>query len=208
MWSWAAKRTLSMAQELYDTHKLTTYPRTDSRHLPEDMMEAISKTIRQLGAQDGLNPHSQRLIDNGLKNVKRNFDNSKVSDHFAIIPTGKIPPANLSSDASKLYDLINLNTLVFIEVPGIDSLKNGRRHSDILGDIQIAHKYYFSKEVLKNILENHGFSVIDSDSQIKIIMKKKKNFKKNLKNNFLNTCFNLILAEIRMNLSFYKKKFF
>ena len=107
MWSWAAKRTLSMAQELYDTHKLTTYPRTDSRHLPEDMMESISKTIRQLGAQDGLNPHSQRLIDNGLKNVKRNFDNSKVSDHFAIIPTGKIPPANLSSDASKLYDLIS-----------------------------------------------------------------------------------------------------
>ncbi|MBD1154815.1 class I SAM-dependent methyltransferase [Pelagibacterales bacterium SAG-MED21] len=115
---------------------------------------------------------------------------------------------NFEKELSKLYDLINLNTLVFIEVPGIDSLKNGRRHSDILGDIQIAHKYYFSKEVLKNILENHGFSVIDSDSQIKIIMKKKKNFKKNLKNNFLNTCFNLILAEIRMNLSFYKKKFF
>jgi DNA topoisomerase-3 len=106
MWSWAAKRTLSMAQELYDTHKLTTYPRTDSRHLPEDMMESISKTIRQLGAQDKLNPHSQRLIDDGLKNVKRNFDNSKVSDHFAIIPTGKIPPGNLSADAAKLYDLI------------------------------------------------------------------------------------------------------
>ena len=69
-------------------------------------MESISKTIRQLGAQDKLNPHSQRLIDDGLKNVKRNFDNSKVSDHYAIIPTGKIPPGGLSSDASKLYDLI------------------------------------------------------------------------------------------------------
>ena len=106
IWSWAAKRTLSIAQELYDTHKLTTYPRTDSRHLPEDMMESISKTIRQLGAQDKLNTHSQRLIDDGLKNVKRNFDNSKVSDHFAIIPTGKIPPGNLGADAAKLYDLI------------------------------------------------------------------------------------------------------
>lgn len=106
IWSWAAKRTLSIAQELYDTHKLTTYPRTDSRHLPEDMMESISKTIRQLGAQDKLNTHSQRLIDDGLKNVKRNFDNSKVSDHFAIIPTGKIPPSNLGADAAKLYDLI------------------------------------------------------------------------------------------------------
>ena len=106
MWSWSARRTLSVAQELYDTHKLTTYPRTDSRHLPEDMMESISKTIRQLGAQEKLNPHSERLVNDGLKNVKRNFDDKKVSDHFAIIPTGKIPPANLSADASKLYDLI------------------------------------------------------------------------------------------------------
>ena len=106
LWSWSARRTLSVAQELYDTHKLTTYPRTDSRHLPEDMMEAISKTIRQLGAQNNLNQHSQNLVDNGLKNVKRNFDNSKVSDHYAIIPTGKIPPGGLSADASKLYELI------------------------------------------------------------------------------------------------------
>jgi len=107
MWSWSAKRTLSVAQELYDTHKVTTYPRTDSRHLPEDMMEEISKTIRKLGAQDDLTSHSQRLVDNGLTNVKRNFDNSKVSDHFAIIPTGKIPPENMSADAKKLYDLIS-----------------------------------------------------------------------------------------------------
>ena len=106
MWSWSARRTLSVAQELYDSHKLTTYPRTDSRHLPEDMMESISKTIRQLGAQDKLNEHSKRLVDNGLKNVKRNFDNSKVSDHYAIIPTGKIPSGGLSADAAKLYDLI------------------------------------------------------------------------------------------------------
>ena len=106
LWSWSARRTLSVAQELYDTHKLTTYPRTDSRFLPEDMMEEISKTIRQLGAQDKLNEHSKRLVDNGLKNVKRNFDNKKVSDHYAIIPTGKIPPSGLSSDAAKLYELI------------------------------------------------------------------------------------------------------
>ena len=106
IWSWSARRTLSVAQELYDTHKLTTYPRTDSRFLPEDMMESISKTIRQLGAQDKLNSHSKKLVDDGLKNVKRNFDNSKVSDHYAIIPTGKIPPSGLSSDAMKLYELI------------------------------------------------------------------------------------------------------
>ena len=106
LWSWSARRTLSVAQELYDTHKLTTYPRTDSRFLPEDMMEGISKTIRQLGAQDKLNEHSQRLVDNGLNNVKRNFNDKKVSDHYAIIPTGKMPPSGLSNDVSKLYELI------------------------------------------------------------------------------------------------------
>ena len=106
MWSWSARRTLQVAQELYDTHKLTTYPRTDSRHLPEDMMEEVSKIIRQLGAQDDLSEHSKRLVENGLTNAARNFDNSKVSDHFAIVPTGKLPGGNLSKDAERLYDLI------------------------------------------------------------------------------------------------------
>ena len=106
MWSWTSKRTLSVAQQLYDTHKLTTYPRTDSRYLPEDMIETIGKTIAQLGAQEKLQPHSQRLKENGLQNVSRNFNDSKVSDHYAIIPTGKLPQGNLTGDSAKLYDLI------------------------------------------------------------------------------------------------------
>ena len=108
------------------THKLTTYPRTDSRFLPEDMMEEISKTIRQLGAQDKLNEHSQRLIDNGLKNVKRNFDNKKVSDHYAIIPTGKLPPSGLSSDAAKLYDLIARQFLASFHPESVWKVEKGR----------------------------------------------------------------------------------
>ena len=103
---WSAKRTLGIAQDLYDNHKLTTYPRTDSRHLPEDMNEEISKIIRQLGAQDDYNTHSTRIVNDGMKNIGRNFDNAKVSDHFAIIPTGKIPDTNMSADHSRLYDLI------------------------------------------------------------------------------------------------------
>ena len=106
LWSWTSKDTLSVAQELYDTHKLTTYPRTDSRHLPEDMIETIGKTITQLGAQKEYSEHTKRLKDNGLQNVKKIFDDSKVSDHYAIIPTGKLPQGNLNSRASKLYDLI------------------------------------------------------------------------------------------------------
>ena len=70
------------------------------------MIETIGKTITQLGAQEDYNEHSKRLKDNGLQNVKKIFDDSKVSDHYAIIPTGKLPQDNLNSRASKLYDLI------------------------------------------------------------------------------------------------------
>tara|TARA_B100000575_G_scaffold166897_1_gene133474 strand:+ start:953 stop:3706 length:2754 start_codon:yes stop_codon:yes gene_type:complete len=107
MWSWTSRRTLSVAQELYDTHKLTTYPRTDSRYLPEDMVDTINQTIAQLGAQEKLNEHCERLQTEGLNNISRNFNDSKVSDHYAIIPTGKLPPGNLNADAAKLYDLIS-----------------------------------------------------------------------------------------------------
>ncbi|MDP7373002.1 MAG: DNA topoisomerase [Candidatus Poseidoniaceae archaeon] len=106
LWSWTSRRTLSVAQELYDTHKLTTYPRTDSRYLPEDMVESINQTITQIGEQTDYKSFSNKLADDGLTNVKRNFNDSKVSDHYAIIPTGKSPKNSLSQDAAKLYDLI------------------------------------------------------------------------------------------------------
>ena len=106
LWSWSAKRTLGIAQNLYADLKLTTYPRTDSRHLPTDMKEETNKIIRQLGAQDEYNTYSSKLISDGLENTNRNFDNAKVSDHFAIIPTGKIPDGFSSTDHQKLYDLI------------------------------------------------------------------------------------------------------
>ena len=109
LWSWTAKRTLRAAQDLYDRFKLTTYPRTDSKYLPENMKEEISKTIRQLGAQDKYTKFSKNLTDNGLKHVNRNFNDKKVSDHFAIIPTGKIPDMDMSEDHKKLYDLIVRN---------------------------------------------------------------------------------------------------
>lgn len=111
MWSWSAKRTLSVAQDLYDKFKLTTYPRTDSKHLPEDMHETVAKTIDQLGSVASYREHSDRLKSDGLKNAGRNFNNSKVSDHYAIIPTGVLPPGNLAGDHQKLYDLIVRNFL-------------------------------------------------------------------------------------------------
>ena len=112
MWSWSAKRTLGVAQDLYDRFKLTTYPRTDSKHLPEDMHETVAKTLDQLGAQGDYTEHVKRLQSEGLSNSKRNFNNAKVSDHYAIVPTGQTPPNNFGGDHAKLYDLIVRNFLL------------------------------------------------------------------------------------------------
>jgi len=111
LWSWSAKRTLSVAQDLYDKFKLTTYPRTDSKHLPEDMHETVAKTLDQLKVQPDYTEHINRLQSDGLSNAGRNFNNSKVSDHYAIVPTGQTPPQNFGGDHSKLYDLIVRNFL-------------------------------------------------------------------------------------------------
>ena len=111
LWSWSAKRTLGIAQDLYDKFKLTTYPRTDSKYLPEDMHETVAKTIDELGSQSDYSAHSNRLKADGLKNANRNFNNAKVSDHYAVIPTGQTPPKNFGGDHAKLYDMIVRNFL-------------------------------------------------------------------------------------------------
>lgn len=104
----SAKTTLSIAQSLYERHKALTYPRTDSRHLPEDYLAVAKDTFGML-ADSGLRhlaPHAATALKNGyVKPSKRIFDNAKVSDHFAIIPTLQAP-SGLSEAEQKLYDLV------------------------------------------------------------------------------------------------------
>jgi len=108
----SAKTTLSLAQALYERHKALTYPRTDSRALPEDYLAVVKKTMAVLaegnlpGPSRELARHAkQALKADYVKPVKRVFDNAKVSDHFAIIPTLQTP-AHLSEAEAKLYDLV------------------------------------------------------------------------------------------------------
>ena len=104
----SAKTTLSIAQSLYERHKALTYPRTDSRALPEDYLPVVKKTFDML-ANSGMRhlaPHAATAIKgNYIKPNKRIFDNAKVSDHFAIIPTLQAP-SGLSDAEQKLYDLV------------------------------------------------------------------------------------------------------
>ncbi|MDP1652571.1 MAG: DNA topoisomerase III [Rhodocyclaceae bacterium] len=101
----SARNTLALAQALYERHKVLTYPRTDSRYLPEDMIGTAKDTLRSL-TDSPLGKHATTVLDNGwVHPTKRIFNNAKVSDHFAIIPTG-VPPKSLSEPEQKLYDLV------------------------------------------------------------------------------------------------------
>jgi DNA topoisomerase-3 len=101
----SAKNTLGLAQALYEKHKVLTYPRTDSRALPEDYLETVKQTMAML-AGSGYGTHAETVLKNGwVRPNKRIFNNAKVSDHFAIIPT-LVAPKALSEPEQKLYDLV------------------------------------------------------------------------------------------------------
>ena len=104
----SAKTTLSIAQSLYERHKALTYPRTDSRYLPEDYVPVVKNTMGML-ADSGLKhlaPFAAMAVKGAyVKPSKRIFDNAKVSDHFAIIPTLQAPHG-LSEAEQKVYDLV------------------------------------------------------------------------------------------------------
>ncbi len=108
----SAKTTLSIAQALYEKHKVLTYPRTDSKALPEDYVPVVKDTLAMLANEDlpgplrMLSAHARKALNDGyVKPNKRIFDNAKVSDHFAIIPT-LLAPKSLTEIEAKLYDMV------------------------------------------------------------------------------------------------------
>ena len=103
---YSARRTLQAAQRLYEGHKLLTYPRTDSKCLPNDYKNHVNQVLNNFSQGGDYSPFAARLKKDGLRNTKRVFDDSQVSDHFAIIPTGQRPPASLSGDDERIFDLV------------------------------------------------------------------------------------------------------
>ena len=101
-----AKNTLGLAQTLYERHKMITYPRTDSRYLPEDYLANVKQIVTDLSQSnsDLADWAKDALKNDRIQFQKRIFNNAKVSDHFAIIPTGRV--VKLDDAAAKLYDMI------------------------------------------------------------------------------------------------------
>ncbi|MEO6788521.1 MAG: DNA topoisomerase III [Chthoniobacteraceae bacterium] len=100
-----ARMTLQIAQALYERHKALTYPRTDSRYLPEDHLDTAKKVMGTFSGD--LAKHAKRAMQSGwVKPNKRIFNNAKVSDHFAIVPTGTVPHG-LDDKEQRIFDLVS-----------------------------------------------------------------------------------------------------
>jgi DNA topoisomerase-3 len=137
---WSARRTLSAAQRLYERHKLLTYPRTASRCLPNDYRATVRETLAVFagadprageGFQDWASA-AARLMKSGLENEARVFDDSGVSDHFAIIPTGTLPETVLTGDDKRVFDLVVRRFLGAFHPPAI--WERVERVSEVAGE--------------------------------------------------------------------------
>jgi DNA topoisomerase-3 len=103
----SATRTLEAAQELYERHKVLTYPRTDSRHLPADMAGELPRLFRELAQVAEYAPYAQALLDAPPVRSRRVFDDAKIQDHHAIIPTGRAARLDaLGADGRRVFDLV------------------------------------------------------------------------------------------------------
>jgi len=99
-----ARMTLQIAQALYEKHKALTYPRTDSRYLPEDHLATAKQVMGSFSGE--LAKHANKAMQSGwVKPNKRIFNNAKVSDHFAIVPTGTVP-SGLDDKEQRIFDLV------------------------------------------------------------------------------------------------------
>ena len=125
----SARNTLRLAQALYERHKMLTYPRTDSRYLPEDYTSVVKDTIGAIAKDyQPLAPFAKDILDNNrMIPTKRVFNNAKISDHFAIIPTGRF--VKLSADEAKLFDLVCKRFLSVFYPPAV--FENTRRLTTI-----------------------------------------------------------------------------
>jgi DNA topoisomerase III len=120
----SAKETLDCAQALYETHKALSYPRTDASALPEDYVEKAVLIVKSFEDTE-FGSFSKKIIDNDrVKPIKRIFNNEKISDHFAIIPTG-VKPHGLSEPQRKIYEIVTRRFLAAF-FPDVEQLATTR----------------------------------------------------------------------------------
>src|SRR5438477_2216299 len=163
-----ARMTLSLAQALYEKHKALTYPRTDSRALPEDYVPTVKDTLKALGETDAFSSFARQILKQGwARPNKRIFDNTKISDHFAIIPTLQIPK-HLNEAEQKLYDMV-VRRFLAVFFPAAEYLQTTRITR--VGE----HQFKTEGRVLQNAgwLAVYGRSAGEDDKTLPVIQQPK-----------------------------------
>lgn len=139
-YSFSARQTLSYAQSLYERHKVITYPRTDSRALPQDYIATCKKTLSKL--PDALGKFAQQALAHGwVRANPRIFNNRQINDHFAIIPTGE-SVSSLTRGEGLLFDMISRRFVAVFHPPAefdetIRTSKAGRHPFETKGRVLI-----------------------------------------------------------------------
>lgn len=136
IWGYSAKQTLSIMQRLYENHKILTYPRTDSRYISTDIVPTIPERLRAISIGEYRMAASE-ILKNKINSNKSFVDNSKVSDHHAIIPTEQKPNlSNLSSEERHIYDLV-VKRFLSVLMPPFEYIQTNIK-ADIKGESFVA----------------------------------------------------------------------
>ena len=160
-YGFTAKQTLNLMQKLYEEHKLLTYPRTDSRYLGSDVVPSLKDRLETIAVgENGKFVHE--ILKGGIKVSKRFVDDSKVSDHHAIIPTEQpLKLSNLTFDEKRIYDLVVKRFLAVMMEPF--------EYDRITVNVDIESENFFAKgrvvksEGWKRVYRNE--EQLDDDSQ-------------------------------------------
>ncbi len=117
-YGYSAQKTLDIAQSLYERRKLLTYPRTDSRYLSDDLAPHLASRVQRLAGLAQFSDLAAPLLGQPLPLSKRIIDNSKISDHHAIIPTeGNLRLEGLTPDELRVFRLVALRFLAVFYPP-------------------------------------------------------------------------------------------
>jgi DNA topoisomerase-3 len=152
-YGYSAKKTLSIMQRLYETHKLVTYPRTDSRHITTDIVPTLTERLKSIS----VGPYkilAQNILKSRINVTKRFADNSKVTDHHAIIPTEQyVDLSSLNSEERSIYDLIVKRFIAVLNPPF--------EYEQITVRLDVKGELFYAKG---KIVKSWGWKAIYNDS--------------------------------------------
>lgn len=169
IWGYSAKQTLNIMQRLYENHKLLTYPRTDSRYITTDIIATIPERLKAMGTGE-YRVYAEKLIKEGIKGNSRFVNNTKVSDHHAIIPTEeKGSLANLSTDESHIYNLV-VKRFLSVLLPAYEYEQTTIK-VDINGEIFTAKGNVTKSKGWKKLYEKDNIDDGESNVELPIINK-------------------------------------